>query len=440
MRRILVLLVLLAGARLILPLGNPGRGSETLLSFGFLILAAYTVGELGAGVGLPQIVGYMVAGVLFGPQVLGTVTAGGVTRLGPVSDLAIALIAFLAGAELKWSEVREHGIGLLEILGVELTVTFVALSALVFSIRGFIPGLRAAPPLEALAFALLFASVAIIHSPAVTLALLNETGSRGPVARTSLGIVLLADVAVVILFSAVLAFVRHVAPPAGSEGGVSLAAVTWEIGGALLLGAAIGVAIAAYMRFVGGELVLFAVLVAFFGVEIARLAHVELLLTLLAAGFTAENLSERGEALRAATNRSAAPVFVVFFALAGARIDLDGMAPLLPLVVPIALVRAGAIWSGVRLGARWAGASEAERRHVWMGLVSQAGVAVGLAGVIVQAYPQRGSYLAGLVLALIALNQTFGPILFRRALTAELRADSVPSEGHAGALGAVRGP
>lgn len=115
-------------------------------------------------------------------------------------------------------------------------------------------------------------------------------------------------------------------------------------------------------------------------------------------------------------SRSAAPIFVVFFALSGARIELAAVAPLLPLVLPIALVRGGAIWAGTRLGGRWAGASAGERRYVWMGLVSQAGVAIGLATIVADAYGELGGYLRSLLLALIAVNETVGAILFRRAL------------------------
>ncbi|MEX2048402.1 MAG: cation:proton antiporter, partial [Gemmatimonadota bacterium] len=412
------LLLLLGGIRLMLPLGSQGQGSEALLSFGFLILAAHMVGEFAGGVGLPKIVGYMAAGVLFGPSVLGTVTQDGVARLSLVGELAVAVIAFLAGAELRWSEVRDRGVVLLKIVIAELGLTFVAVTALVYALHSYVPALRDLPAAEVIAFAALFASIAIVHSPAVTMALLSETGARGPVARTTLGVVLVSDVFVVLLFTGALSLARTLAPPPGTAVGPSVAQVAWEVLGAGLIGAILGAAVALYLRWVGRELMLFAVLVAFFGLEIARLAHVEMLLTLLVMGFVTENISEHGEALRAATERSAAPLFVVFFALAGARIDLATVAPLLPLVIPIAVVRAAAIWQGVNLGARWAGVGGDERRLVWLGLVSQVGVAIGLTAIVADAYPVRGAELSGLLLALIALNQTIGPILFRRALAA----------------------
>ncbi|HET9949291.1 MAG TPA: cation:proton antiporter [Longimicrobiales bacterium] len=416
MRRLVTLVLLLGGMQLLLPLGSRGSGSEALLSFGFLILGAHMVGEYAAAIALPKIVGYIAAGVVFGPHVLGTVSAEGVTRLTLVSELAVAVIAFLAGAELRWSEVRERGMVLVKIMSAELALGFVALTLLLYSLHGYIPTLAGLPRAQVLAFSALFASVGIVHSPAVTMALLSETGARGPVARTTLGVVLLSDVVVVVLFTAVLSVTRSIAPPLGADAGLTIGEVAWQVLGATLIGAVLGVAVALYLRFVGRELILFAVLVAFFGLEVARLAHVEMLLTLLTMGFVTENLSDKGEELRAATERSAAPIFVVFFALSGASIDLELVTPLLPLVVPIALVRALAIRQGVRIGSAWARVRGPERRLVWLGLVSQVGVAIGLASILADAYPDRGAGLSALLLTLIALNQTIGPVLFRKAL------------------------
>jgi hypothetical protein len=74
------------------------------------------------------------------------------------------------------------------------------------------------------------------------------------------------------------------------------------------------------------------------------------------------------------------------------------------------------IWIGTWLGAGWGRASSAERRYVWLGLISQAGVAIGLATVVAQAYPQRGAQIRTLFLAVMAINQILGPVLFRLAL------------------------
>jgi Kef-type K+ transport system membrane component KefB len=145
---------------------------------------------------------------------------------------------------------------------------------------------------------------------------------------------------------------------------------------------------------------------------------VETLLALLVMGFVTENLSrpDDGAALRHTVERSAAPVFVVFFALAGAGIALPEVAENWPLVLPIVAVRAAAVWGGSWLGARWARAEPVERRYVWMGLISQAGVAIGLASVVGNTYPGPGTQLQAIFLATLAVNQIAGPVLFRQAL------------------------
>jgi len=417
-RRALILLLLWGGIQLLRPLeATHGASSQTLLVFGFLILAAYTVGEIATTVQLPKVTGYLAAGLLFGPSALGVVSLHAIADLAPVSRLAVALIAFLAGAELRWSELRDRARPLLTMLGTELLLSFAAIMTLLVVARAYIPFLTGLLLPETLVLAALFAAVAIVHSPAVVMALLTETRARGPVARTTLGMVLVADIVVVLLFSGLLALARTAVPSTASSGGPSFGLVAWEIGGSLLVGAALGGAIALYMRFVKRELLMFAIVVAFFGSEISRLAHVEALLTLLVAGFVVENGTKQGAAeLLHAMERSAAPVFVVFFALAGAAIIVRDVLLIWPIAVAIVVVRALAIRFGCQIGARLSRAGDVERRYVWMGLVAQAGVAIGLVAVISEAYPERGSQMATLFLAVIAINQLLGPVLSRVAL------------------------
>lgn len=417
MRRLIVLALLFGAMRLIEPLGRTGGSPDALLTFGFLILAAYAAGELAAGFRLPKIVGYLMGGVLAGPGVLGTVTSSAADELAPVSALAIAMIAFLAGAELRWKEIRERGIALLKLTVSEIAVTFACLTTVLLLARQFVPFLRDVPWSSAVVFAALFASIAVVHSPAVTMALLTETRAKGPVARTTLGIVLVSDVVVVLLFSGMLALAQKLVPVAGTPQGGALALI-WKILGAAPIGALLGFGVAQALRFVRGELLLFALLVALFGQQVAALLHVEVLLTLLVAGFVAINTAEHdaGHAMLSAMERAAAPIFVVFFALAGAKLNLVEVAILAPLILPLALVRVGGIRTGLHLGAGFARLPRKDMNSVWPGLVSQAGVAIGLVTIASSAYPQAGAEMRTMLLSLIAVNETVGAILFRRAL------------------------
>lgn len=417
MRRVVILILLLGLMQLIAlaaPFGGAGRA---ILVFGFLILAAYSAGELAENFHLPKIVGYMVAGAVFGPFAGRLIRPAEVTALDPVGDLAIALIAFLAGAELEWSELKLRGATLVKLTSTELAVSFVAIAAVLLALRPYVPFLAGTNWTATIAFTIVFVSIAIVHSPAATMALLTETRANGPVAKSTLGIVLLADVVVVLLFSGALALARAMVP-SGARGVGSLGSTIWEIGGAFPVGLLIGLAVVLYLRLTQADLFLFAILATFFGLEVARLLHVEPLLTLLVAGFVTQNISRqgRGKILREAMERSAVPVFVVFFALAGAKLDVSEVVRLWAIVLPIVLVRAAGLWFGCRLGGRWAGLAPSETRYLWLGLVAQAGVAIGLVDVASTVYPAAGGDMRTILLAVIAVDQTVGPVLFRRAL------------------------
>ena len=436
MRRALILLLLWGGIQLLRPLdrGQHGAGSETLLVFGFLILAAYTIGEIARLVRLPKITGYLFAGFVFGPAALGVVSTSVTSELEPVTRLAVALIAFLAGAELRWKELKERARAIFTILAAELPLSFLVIVGTLVALHGSVPFLANTTVAERLALAALFAAVAIVHSPAVTMALLAETRANGPVARTTLGVVLVADVLVVLVFSATLAIARDLVDTTGGSESAGTLFLAWEIGGAVIVGALLGGAVSMYLRFVQRELVLFAVLVAFLGVEVARLAHVETLLTLLVAGFVSESLSgEAGREMLHAMERSAAPVLVVFFALAGATLHVDALAELWPIALAIVAARALAIFVGSTVGARHAGAPTVVQQHIWLGLLSQAGVAIGLATVVQGVFPERGRDIGTLLLAVITINEVIGQIMFRVALAraGEIREEAAVSSSPA---------
>ncbi|HPF61887.1 MAG: cation:proton antiporter [Gemmatimonadetes bacterium] len=417
MRRIIVLALLFGAMRLIEPLGRTGGSPDALLTFGFLILAAYAAGELSARAGQPKIIGYLIAGVLAGPTVLGSVTASAALRLSPVSGLAIALIAFLAGAELDLEEVKSRGKALLRLTVVELAVGVVALFGMALALRQWIPFLADTDLQRQILFALLFALIAVMHSPAIVMAILTETRAKGPAARATLAVVLLSEVVVVLLFSLLLGAAQRLLPGTGEpSGGVLL--VIWEIAGSVPIGAALGLAVAFALRVVHEDRFVFALLAAMLGQQVAHLLHVEVLLTLLVAGFVAVNLArgDDGDKLRHSMEQAAGPVFVVFFALAGVAIDVPAAVSLGIVVVPMVLVRLLALRFGVQLGARGMDLEPAQRAALWQGLAAQAGVAIGLVGIVAEAYPEAAVSMRALLLAFIAVNGTLGPILFRRGL------------------------
>jgi Kef-type K+ transport system membrane component KefB len=419
-RRVVVLLLLVGGAVLLEPLRAPTEGviaPRSLFLFGILLLTADTFGALAHDLRLPRLVGYLVAGVVLGPSAAGIVPAGVLEDLSMMKRLAVGLIGLLAGAELRVTDLRQRyvAIGLI-LLFQTITVTGLLLGVTLLA-REWVPFLSGLSPAPLFFVALLFATLLTVNSPMVTLAILTETRASGPLAKTTLGVVLVADVLIILLFSGAFSLARGSlgGVPGGDPGG--LVPLLGEVLGSMLAGALVGGLVSLYVRFVKRELVLFAVLVVFATAAAAQAFHFELLLSLLVAGFLVENVAPvPAEPLVQALHQTAVPVFVIFFAMAGAELQLQEFASVWPLVLLVALVRIGGIRSSTTMAARLVGADPVVVRYGWTGLVSQAGVALGLASIVADRLPGIGLAMQAVTVGVIAFNESVGSILFRRGL------------------------
>jgi Kef-type K+ transport system membrane component KefB len=236
-------------------------------------------------------------------------------------------------------------------------------------------------------------------------------------ARTTLGVVLVADVVVILLFTAAFSLAEASLGGAAEGAPAALFQLLREMMGSICAGLVVGGVVSLYLRFVRRELAVFAVVVVFATAAAAQALQFELLLSLLVAGFFVENLaSVRAEPLVRTLHHMAVPVFVIFFAMAGAELDVGSFASLWPFILGLALVRGAAILAGSRAGARAGGAEPVVAQEIWTGLVSQAGVALGLASIIADRLPGLGVALQVLIVGVIAVNESVGPVLFRRGL------------------------
>jgi Kef-type K+ transport system membrane component KefB len=419
-RRLVVLALLVGGAVLLEPLRAPTEGviaPRSLFLFGILLLTADTFGALTHDLRLPRLLGYLLAGLALGPSVTGIVPHGVLEDLAMMKRLAVGLIGLLAGAELRVAELRLRRGAILWILALQVPAVLLAVWGALLLAHPWVPFLAGLDLRPLLFVALLFATTLAVNSPMVTLAMLTETGARGPLARTTLGVVLVADVVVILLFTAAFSLAQTSLGGPAPGGSTVLLQLLREVLGSICAGLLIGGVVSLYLRFVRHELVVFAVVVVFATAAAAQALGFELLLSLLVAGFFVENLAPvRAEPLVGTLHLMAVPVFVIFFAMAGAELDLTSFATLWPLVVAVVLVRVGAIRVSSRTGARLGRAETEVSRDVWTGLVSQAGVALGLATVVAERLPGLGPAMQVLIVGVIAVNESVGPVLFRRGL------------------------
>lgn len=415
-KRLLTLAALIGFGYLVLALETaaPHRTLATVL-LGFILLVAYVSGAAAAGFRLPRLTGYVLVGIVVGPFALGILTTEAVASLRTIDELALALIALTAGGELKMAELRRS---LRSIVGMAVGViafVVVGMTALVLALRPVAPVLAGEPWGFALGVALLLAIWSANSSPDATIAVINESGSTGELTETILGVTILKDVLVIVLFAVALSLARPLAGSAGFDPAL-IGTVAWEVGGALLVGAFLGWGFSVYLQRMSQQVVLATLLFAYLVVLIAHALHIELLLSAVGAGFVIENFSEAGDRLIDAIEANALVVFAIFFALAGAALDLNTVVAFWPVALVVVLARAVLTWAGARLGARYAGAPDTISRLGWMGLISQAGVTLGLSLLVAAEFPEWGGQFVAVTTAVIIVHLLVGPVLLKIAL------------------------
>jgi len=390
--------------------------ARATLALGFLLLAAQLGGDIARRARLPRITGYLLTGFAVGPAWLGLVRADEVGALRFIADAAVALIAFAAGSELTLDTLRAERTGLTRLASGAIMFPFAAVAAVMFSVGLWFPVTVHQPVGDRLAVALVLGTVAAASSPVVTMALIGELDARGPFARTVLAVTVAQDVAVIVLLSLVLAVARLLTS-AGALNLLVAGTALAHLVGSVAVGAALGYALAAYLRHFRRDTALLLVAAAFIAAETAQLVHLETVLVALAAGFCVKNFFPvEGDRLRDALRRGSLPLYLAFFALAGAGLHLEPLAHLWPWVLLVAGLRAVAMRYGVVWAGRDAGVSPVLARDGWLGLISQAGVALGLAVAARRAFPEWGVSLEALIVAMIGVHELVGPICFRRAL------------------------
>lgn len=415
----LVLIVILAGlmqaARAFAPpTGIGSQPAATALACGYLLLTGFLMGAVFKRIGLPKLTGYLATGILAGPQVLSLVTYEQVGNLQIFNGVAIALIALTAGSEMHFKSLRPLFRSIAWVTLIAVVGTTLLLGVAAWLMRDMLPFLGGRDELQVIALCAVLGVTMVAQSPAVVVALRDETDADGPMTRTVLSVVVLADLVVILLF----AFASTLARTTFGESTNALETagnLAWEILGSGVVGLVVGGLIALYLRFVKGG-ALFILAVAFLVAEVGRRVHFDPLLVALAAGMFIRNATDVAERLHHEIESASFPVYVAFFAVTGAGIHLDALLVVgLPAAIFVA-VRGLGFFVGNDLAARVAKAPEVVRRYGSFGLMPQAGLALALAILFKKSFPDLGDEAGALVFGIVALNELLAPILFRLAL------------------------
>lgn len=386
------------------------------LAFGYLLLAAFFTARIAGQIGLPKLTGYILAGVISGPYVLGLVTADMTSSLKIVSGTATAIIALEAGTELQLSSVRRVARTLSALIVFAVVGAMFVLGIVIFLLRPMLPFLQGLDTSHVLAIAMVLGVALSAQSPAVVMALLAEMRAAGPLSELILASVVVADLVVILCFSIASAVAGAVI-----GGSVDLAstalAVGWELFGSLAFGLVLGVLLGLYLRTVKAGASLFALTICVVVAEAGPRVHLDPLIVMLAAGLWIRNAPRiDASALMNGFESAQLPVFLVFFALAGTKLDLVALYALLVPVAIIVAARAATFFAGGRVATAVTNAPSPVRELAWFGLVPQAGLALALALVLEKTFPTFGAPAATIMIAVVGANELIAPVILRAVL------------------------
>ena len=401
----------------------------SLASFLFIAMAAYQIGHVAARFHLPLITGYLVAGMLAGPFIFSFIQQLDVAALRFLDETALAFIAFVAGSEMALDELR----GRFRSIGwntvAQIIAVYIVCGAVILLLADHIPFMRDLSPAGRLAIALLSGPILSARSPSSAIAVINEMRARGPFTKTVLGVTVVKDVLIVVLFALSSSIAATLLT--GRSFDVSfILLVSFEILASIGLGVLLAQVMSLVLRNHWEDrlkipLVLLIGYMAFlFAGELRVWSHenlpVELLfeplLICLVASFWLTNRSPYRTEFRHLLHQVRLPVFVVFFTLVGASLDIGIVMLLLPITLAIYTARIVALFIGAYLGGAAAGDPARFKRIAWMGYITQAGVAIGLSKEVAIAFPELGAEFTTMLVGVIVVSELTGPIFFKHAI------------------------
>ncbi|OQR98304.1 glutathione-regulated potassium-efflux system protein KefC [Achlya hypogyna] len=404
-----------------------------LLSFIIVAIASHTIANFCPFVGLPRITGYLATGIVAGPYVLGLITTNETLQMRFVDEVSLAYIGLAAGAKLHWSEMRRK---LKSIVCVTLWLTFfeyIVGTLTIIVLANYLVFLQSTTSTERYAISMLAGCMMIARSPSSALAVIEETGSQGHFTTFLFSVTVLCDVVVIVLFN-----VNNMITEAFlSDKSVSSASVL-ELVGEMGISIGVGVVAAKVISYVilwrtprvrrksrlyvllrlGKQAV-----ILLFGFSLFVLGHLcrpwlEPLMCCMVAGATLYNWNPTSnrEELSLLLKNMADFVYVGFFTLTGASLELDMLVKALAVSLVLCITRIFAIFLGAYVGGTIAKENPVHNKVSWMGYITQAGVTLGLAKKIQLLYPGWGSYFATMIVSVVIFNQLIGPPLLRMVL------------------------
>lgn len=378
---------------------------NTLTDLAIMIFAGMFCGRMAKHIRLPNVTGYLVAGLLIGPSVFGLLSADFLDAINIISTVALGFIAFSIGNEFKISYFKRVGVAPIVIACME------SLFAVVFVVLGLIVSG------QSVSFSLVLGAIAAATAPAATIMVIKQYRAKGPVTETLLSVVAIDDATALILFSLSVAVAQALANGAASLG-TSLLSPLKEIGGALVVGAALGFVFLLPLRFfkkAGNRLSLIVGFI-FLGLGISEWLGLSDLLLCMAMGAVVANFSGDVGAIMDLCDGVTPPIFMLFFVASGADLQLSVL-PTVGLIGVIYIVlRVVGKYFGAAVGGAMCKCNAAVRKYLGPCLMPQAGVAIGLSLAAAQVVPEHAPQIRAVILCGTLIYELIGPAVTKVSL------------------------
>lgn len=355
---------------------------------------------------LPNVTGYLIMGLIVGPYCLNLIPVETVDSLSIIPEVALGFIAFSIGAEFKLSYLKKVGktpiiIAVCESLGAVLVVDL-ALIATGHSVP----------------FSLCLGAIAAATAPAATLMVVKQYKAKGEVTEALLAVVAIDDATALMFFGISVAIAKSLEKGAGSSILMTIAQPVIEILGALALGAVAGIIfrfLAKWFTGRGNRLGITYALV-FACVGLGEMLGLSSLLACMMLGAVLVNTSSESSMIFEQTDRMTPPIFMLFFFLSGAGLDIT----LIPKVGIIGIIyvafRVVGKLLGTWCGGRMAHASSKIQKYLGFTLIPQAGVAIGLATTAMTVVPEYGPQIRTVILCATVIYELTGPVITKLSL------------------------
>ncbi len=400
---------------------------DILFFVGLLIICGFVVGRASNRLKFPAVVGYLIAGLFLGPSFLNVVNTDLLDNLGIFNDVALAIVAFMIGSQMRISTLRKMGKGIITIIFAESICAFLLVFAGVYLLT------------HRLHIALIFGAMAPASAPAGTVVVLQEYKAKGPLTNALYTVVGLDDGLAIIIYAFAAALAKLSLTGSSDSLIQILQRPVIEILGAIVLGTVLGAGFGFFMRMLRNrkEIFAFSLTAVVICAGLANSFRFSLILANLTLGMVFVNLY-------LLTNRRSTesldfislPIYIIFFVIAGAhlQIHLLGVMGMLGLIYIIC--RSCGLIGGAYIGATISKAESVIRKYLGFGILSQAGVAIGLALMVTREFSalgQSGKDLALLVINTIAATtiifEIIGPVATKFAIR---KAGEIGKSGSAG--------